>query len=63
MVQKEILQARKIPRNELLDREKSERNDGKLTFNVTYYPAFGHLKCQLNKLACDEAHQNVFPEV
>ena len=67
LVRKEILQARKIPRNELLDKEKSQGNDSKLTFNVTYYPVFRHLKSQLKELhvilACDEAHKKVFPEV
>ena len=67
LVWKEILWARKIPRNELLDKEKSQGNDSKLTFNVTYYPVFRHLKNQLKELhvilACDEAHKKVFPEV
>ena len=57
-MQKEVLQARKIPRNEFLDKEKSQGNDSKLTFNVTYYPLFRHLKSQLKEshiiLACDE---------
>ena len=44
LVRKKIFWARKIPRNELLDKEKSQRNDRKLTFNVTYYPVFRHLK-------------------
>ena len=38
LVGKERLWARKIPRNELLDEEKSQVNDSTLTFNVTYYP-------------------------
>ena len=67
LVRKEILRARKIPRNELLDKEKSQGNDSKLTFNVTYYPVFRHLKSQLKEtheiLACDEAHKKVFPQV
>ena len=67
LVRKEILRARKIPRNELLDKEKSQGNDSKLTFNVTYCPVFRHLKNQLKELhvilACDEAHKKVFPEV
>ena len=67
LVRKEILRARKIPRNELLDKEKSQGNDSKLTFNVTYYPVFRHLKNQLKELhvilACDEDHKKVFPEV
>ena len=50
LVRKEILRARKIPRNELLDKKKSQGNDSKLTFNVTYYPVFRHLKSQLKEL-------------
>ena len=67
LVRKEILRATKVPRNELLDKEKSEGNDSKLAINVTYYPVFRHLKNQLEELhvilACDEAHKKVFPEV
>ena len=67
LVRKEILRARKISRNELLDKEKSQGNVSKLTFNVTYYPVFRHLKSQLKELhvilACDEDHKKVFPEV
>ena len=66
-VRKEILLARKIPRNEFLDEEKSQGNDRKVTFNVTYYPVFRHLKSQLKQLhvilPCDEDHKKVFPEV
>ena len=66
-MQKKILRARKLPRNKLLDKEKSQGNDSKLTFNVIYYPVFRHLKSQLKELqvilACDETHEKVFPEV
>ena len=66
-MQKEILRERKVPRNESLDKEKSQRNDSKRTYNVTYYPVFRHLKSQLKELhgilACDEDHKEVFPEV
>ena len=44
LVGKEILQARKIPWNELLNKEESQGNDSKLTLNVTHYPVFRHLK-------------------
>ena len=64
---KEIHWARKIPRNEFLDKEKSQGNDSKITFSVTYYPVFRHLESQLKELhvilACDEAHKKVSPEV
>ena len=67
LVEKEILWARKIPRNELLDKEKSQWYASKLTFYVTYYPVFRHLKAQLKELlvilACDEDHKKVFREV
>ena len=67
LARKEILRARKISRNELLDKEKSQGNVSKLTFSVTYYPVFRHLKSQLKELhvilACDEDHKKVFPEV
>ena len=61
LVQKEINWARKIPRNELLDKEKCQGNDRKLTFHVTYYPVFRHLRIPLKELhvilACDEDHK------
>ena len=61
LVQKEILWERKIPRNELLDKKRSQVYDSKLTFNVMYYPVFRHLKPQLKVLlviiACDEDHK------
>ena len=68
LVRKELLLAKKIARNELLDKEKSKENYSKLTFNVTYYPVFRHLKSQLKELyvilACDEDHKRrAFPEV
>ena len=62
-----MLWARKIPRNELIDKQKSKGNNSKLTFNVTYYPVFRHLKSQSKEwhvvLAGDEGHKKVFPEV
>ena len=47
LVRKEVLRERKIPRKNLLDKKKSQGNDSKLTFNVTYYPVVRHLKSQL----------------
>ena len=49
-MRKEVLRARKIPRNELLDKGKSQGNDSKLTFNVTCYPVFRNLKRQLKEV-------------
>ena len=51
----------------MLHKEKNQGNDSKLTFNITQYPVFRHLKNQLKELhvilACDEDHKRVFPEV
>ena len=67
LVRKEIIRARKISRNELLDKEKSQGSVSKLKFNVTYYPVLRNVKSQLKELhvilACDEDHKKVFPEV
>ena len=40
VVRQEILKARKIPRNELLENERNHPEENKLTFNITYYSAF-----------------------
>ena len=65
--EREYFGQEKIPRNELLDEERSQGNDSKLTFNVMYYPVFRHLKSQLKELhvilACNEDDKKVFPEV
>ena len=51
----------------MLDKQKSQENDSKLIFNVTYYPVFRHLKSQLKDLfvipESDEDHKTIFPEV
>ena len=46
----DILQATKIPINEYLDKKKSQGNNGKLTFNVTYYPVFRYWKSNLKEI-------------
>ena len=60
LVRKEILRVRKIPRNKLLDEEKSQGKYNELTFNITHYSVFKHLKSQLKELhvnlAYDEDH-------
>ena len=57
-VRQEILKARKIPRNELLEKEHN---------NITYYPAFQNTKTILEELqillAPDKENQKVFPNV
>ena len=63
----EILKARKIPRNELLEKEHNHPEENKLTFNKTYYPAFQNTKKVLEELqillAPDKEHQKVFSNV
>ena len=67
VVRQEILKARKIPRNELLEKERNPPGESKLTFNITYYPVFQNTKTILEELqillAPDKEHQKVFPNV
>ena len=67
VLKKEILKARKIPRNELLEKELNHKEENKLMFNVTYYPAFQNKKTILEELqiplAPDKEHQKMFPNV
>ena len=63
----EILKARKIPRNELLEKERNHQEENKLVFNITYYPAFQNKKAILEELQIvlvpDEEHQKVIHNV
>ena len=67
VVKQEILKARKIPRNELLEKERNHPEENKLIFNINYYPAFQNTKTILEELqillAPDKEHQKVFPKV
>ena len=67
VVRQEILKARKIPRNELLEMERNHPEENKLTFNITYYPVFENTKTILEELqillAPDKEHQKAFPKV
>ena len=67
VVRQEILNAQKIPRNELLEKEDNHPEENKLTFNITYYPALQNTKTILEELqillAPDKEHQKVFPNV
>ena len=65
VVRQEILKKRKIPRNELLEKERNHREENKLTVNITYYPAFQNTKTVLEELqillAPHKRYQKVFP--
>ena len=67
MNKEEILKGRKIPTNELSEKECNHREENKLMFNITYYPAFQNTKIILEELlillASDKEHQKVFPNV
>ena len=46
----EKLKARKILRKELLEKECNHQEENKLTFNITYYPAFENTKNTFEKI-------------
>ena len=66
MVRTQILKARGESRDSLLERGNTKTNT-KLTFNITYYPAFQNVRSILEELqillAPDKQHKKVFPEV
>ena len=67
MIRKQILRAREHSRKDLLEREKTETSETKLTFNITYYPVFQNIRNTLQELhlllAPDKEHNKVFPDV
>ena len=67
MVRMQILKARGESRDSLLERGNTKTSDSKLTFNITYYPAFQNVRSILEELqillAPDKEHKKVFPEV
>ena len=67
MVRTQMLKARGGSRDSLLERGNTKTSDSKLTFNITYYPAFQNVRSILEELeillAQDKEHKKVFPEV
>ena len=75
MIRSQILRAREHSRSDLLERERereSERekpqiSEQKLTFNITYYPAFQNVRTLMEELnislAPNKEHKKVFPNV
>ena len=67
MVRTQMLKARGGSRDSLLERGNTKTSDSKLTFNITYYPAFQNVRSILEELeiflARDKEHKKVFPEV
>ena len=50
MVRKEILRARAIPRDTLLEKVNNQKNNNKITFNITYHPVFRNVKMILEEI-------------
>ena len=44
MIRKQILSAREHSRNDLLEKEKQQLSERKLTCNITYYPVFRNVR-------------------
>ena len=67
MVRKEILPARAIPRDALLEKVNNQEKQSKITFNITYRPVFRNVRKILEELhvilASDDGHKKVFSDV
>ena len=49
-IRKQILRAGEHSRNDLLERGKQQMSEQKLTFNITYYPAFQNVRAIMEEL-------------
>ena len=71
MVRKQVLRAREHSRESLLEKMKSESDQNKLTFNITYYPVFQNVRNILqelhihnkNYITPDKEHKKVFQDI
>ena len=67
MVRKEILRARAILREALLEKVNIPEKQNKIIFNITYHPVFRDVRKILEELhailAFDDRHKKVFPDV
>ena len=67
MVRKEILRARAIPRDALLEKFNNQEKQNKTTFNITYHPIFRDIRKILEELhvilVSDDGHKKIFPYV
>ena len=50
IMQKQILRAREHSRNDLLQREKHQMPEQKITFNITYHPAYQNVRSVMEEL-------------
>ena len=67
MVRKQVLRAREHSRESLLEKIKSESDQNKPTFNITYYPVFQNVRNILQELYIlltpDQEHKQVFQDI
>jgi len=67
LVRSQVIKARKFKRKDLLNKEHKGSRDPKLVLNVTYHPAYAHLKSLLRNihilLTPDAEHRKVFTDV
>ena len=67
MVCKDILRARPIPRDALLDKFNNQEKQNKTTFNAIYHPVFRDVRKILEEvhvvLASDDGHKKELPDV
>ena len=67
MIRKLILSAQEYSRNDLLQKEKQQMPEKKLTLNITFYPAFQNVTRIMQELHIlltpDKEHRKVFPDV
>ena len=67
LVRMQILKARGESMDSFLERGNTRTSEGKLTFNITYYPAFQNVRSILQELqillAPDKEHKKVFTEI
>ena len=67
MIRKQILSAREHSRNDLLEKEKQQSSERKLTFNITYYPVFRNVRGIMEELHIlltpNKEHKKVYPDV
>ena len=66
MIRKQILSAREHSRNDLLEKEKQQMSERKLTFNITYYSTFRNVRSIMEELHIstpNKEHKKVFPDV
>ena len=67
MVRKQVLRASELSRESLLKKVKSEFDQMKLAYNITYYPVFQNVRNILQELHIllkpDKKHKKVFQDI